>query len=375
MKWSFKVARIAGTEVRIHVTFLLLLAYFAWAFSKVGGTEEAICGVLFICALFFCVLLHEFGHITAARRYGIKTPDVTLLPIGGVARLERMPKNPLQEFVVAIAGPLVNVAIAAILYLVLWEFPALGLRFELKSFGNFLPALMKINIMLVLFNMLPAFPMDGGRVLRAILATGMTYAKATRVAAKVGQTIALVGGLYAFLSPHVSPLLILIAIFVYFGAEGEAEQVEIEEAIGDLEVSKGMVTSFQSLPATATLGDAAEALLTGAQQDFPVIGESGGVAGILGRAELVRGLAEGGRDRLAADSMRTDLPSIKPDSLLEDGLHALRDAKAQALAVVDSEGKLVGILTRENVGELIMVRQALATPQGQALRPLAAPAS
>ena len=189
MRSSLKVASIFGIEVRIHVTFLLFLVWIWFSYYQVGGVTGAVQGVLFILALFFCVLLHEFGHAFAARAFGIRTPDITLLPIGGVARLNRIPEKPWQELIVAIAGPLVNVVIAAVLILVVANSAALDQLEYLESPKNrdCWPNWLTINMMLVLFNLIPAFPMDGGRVLRALLAMAMPYVRATQIAAWIGQ--------------------------------------------------------------------------------------------------------------------------------------------------------------------------------------------
>ncbi len=195
MRWSFKLARIAGIDVCVHVTFLLLLAFIGFSALASGGAAAAIEGVIYVCLVFLCVLLHEFGHALAARRYGIRTPDITLLPIGGVARLERMPEKPSQELVVAIAGPLVNVVIA----LLLFPFARGSLDpVIIQNVGvGLVTKLFITNVILVVFNMIPAFPMDGGRVLRAFLAMRMDYAKATNIAATIGQSLRLPGDFMA----------------------------------------------------------------------------------------------------------------------------------------------------------------------------------
>lgn len=172
MQWSYPILRVGGTEIRIHLTFLLLLVWIGIAYFQEGGTSAAIEGVGFIGAVFACVVLHELGHVAAASRYGIRTPKITLLPIGGVAELERLPEKPSEEIVVALAGPLVNVVIASFLVVALGT--TVGVD-ALTSMDNprvaFVARLAAVNIWLVLFNLIPAFPMDGGRVLRALLAT------------------------------------------------------------------------------------------------------------------------------------------------------------------------------------------------------------
>src|SRR5205814_6874147 len=221
MSWSLPIVRIAGIQLRIHITFLLLIVWLAFGYYSQGGSAAAASRVIFILLLFLCVVLHEFGHAFAAKAIGINLPDITLLPIGGVARLERMPEEPVQELIIAVAGPLVNVVIALGLFI------AGGAQALLNptavETGGLIAQLLTINIILVLFNLLPAFPMDGGRVLRALLATRMNYARATQVAATVGQGFAFVFG---FLGLLWNPFLIFIALSAYLGASQEAALAE-----------------------------------------------------------------------------------------------------------------------------------------------------
>ncbi len=220
MRSSLKVASIFGIEVRIHLTFLLFLVWIWFSYYQVAGFAGAVQGVLFILSLFACVLLHEFGHAFAARGFGIGTPDITLLPIGGVARLSRIPEKPWQELVVAIAGPLVNVVIAAALIFVIHgSAPLEQLEYLESPRIELLAKLASVNVMLVLFNLIPAFPMDGGRVLRALLAMAMPYARATQIAAWIGQGLAVVFGIFGIFG---NPFLIFIAFFIFVGAQQEA---------------------------------------------------------------------------------------------------------------------------------------------------------
>jgi Zn-dependent protease len=209
MGWSITIAKIAGTQIRIHVTFVLFLVWIGFLHYKIGGTQAAVSGLLFITSLFLCVLLHELGHVIAAKRFGILTPDITLLPIGGVARMQRMPDKPVQEIIVAFAGPLVTLLIAVVISL------AASVPFGLTALGGLMGGeqslaarLVSVNLSLLLFNLIPAFPMDGGRVFRAILATRMNYGEATRIAARVGQGFAF---LFGFLGLFGNPLLIFMA--------------------------------------------------------------------------------------------------------------------------------------------------------------------
>lgn len=225
---SLKIASVFGIAVRIHVTFLLFLAWIWFSYYQSGGLSGAVQGVLLILILFACVLLHEFGHAFAARGFGIKTPDITLYAIGGVARLNRIPDKPWQELIVAIAGPLVNVVIAAVLIFVIHVTTSLQEVEHLESPRiELLAKIASLNVFLVLFNLIPAFPMDGGRVLRALLAMVMSYTRATQIAARIGQGLALVFaivGLFGIppLGLRDNPFLVFIAIFIFVGAQQEA---------------------------------------------------------------------------------------------------------------------------------------------------------
>ncbi|MEA3208978.1 MAG: hypothetical protein QOE70_2035 [Chthoniobacter sp.] len=357
MHWSFKLIRVAGIEVRVHVTFLLMLVFFGFVHLGSGGVPAAVEGVIFTCLVFLCVLLHEFGHALAARRYGIRTPDITLLPIGGLARLERMPEKPSEELVVALAGPFVNVAIAFLLFpFVPHEVPAV-----LQQFGKaLLPTLFVTNIVLALFNLIPAFPMDGGRVLRAFLAMRMDYARATGIAASIGQGLAVAGGLFALLQHPPLPFPILIAIFIFFGAQSEAALVQMKQISASLRVRSAMITQFQSLALNATLNDAIEALLRTSQHDFPVLDAAGEVRGLLCRDDLLVALSKSGVQTPVAEVMRVGVPSVHYTMLFERALMLLQESGCPAIPVLDSTGRLVGLFTPENVGELLMVRKALA---------------
>ncbi len=360
MKWSFRLLTVAGTQVRVHATFLLLLAYFAWQDWHNGPMAAAV-AVLYVCAVFTCILLHEFGHVTAARKFGILTPDITLLPIGGMARMERMPRSPVQEIIVAIAGPAVNVVIAGVLFLIvgLPKFDAATfseLRFG--SLHNFLLALATTNLFLVAFNLIPAFPMDGGRVLRALLALFLPYPRATRVAATIGQGLALCGAAFALFSN--APTLVILSIFIFVVAGREADSVDAEQITDHLPLSRAIMTRFQVLPASATFGDAADALLAGAQHDFPIVDASGNVLGILLRRQLLDGISATGTDTTALLAATPQPPSLTADIPLTRALEIFRDSGCPTLPVLHNESrKLVGLLTEENVSELLALQAAI----------------
>lgn len=371
MSWSFSIGRVKGTDVRIHVTFLLLLAVWGYASYGLGGWAAAVQGVVFVSLIFFCVLLHEFGHVLAARQYGIRTPDITLLPIGGVARLERLPEKPLEEMVVALAGPAVNVAIAALLWLGLVLAGSPPEPFILGRMPHTpVAALMYINVFLIAFNLIPAFPMDGGRVLRAFLALKMSYTRATNIAARTGQVFAFLFALYGVY--HNQYMLLLVAIFVYFGAQTEASATEMRHAVRGVHVDGAMITKFETLPLHATLHIAIASLLRTSQHEFPVVNEEGRVAGMLTRNEIIKALSEGGPDTPVESVMHKDVPLIHYTATVDAAFAAIQACGCPAIGVVDSAGRLIGMFTAENFTELVMIRGALSKmhrPPGQSLPP------
>ena len=356
MSWSLPIVRIAGIQLRIHITFLLLIVWLAFGYYSQGGSAAAASRVIFILLLFLCVVLHEFGHAFAAKAFGINTPDITLLPIGGVARLERMPEEPVQELIIAVAGPLVNVVIA------LGLFVAGGAQALLNpaavEAGGLVAQLLIINIMLVLFNLLPAFPMDGGRVLRALLATRMSYARATQVAATVGQGFAFVFGFLGLLNPNWF-MLIFIALFVYIGASQEAALAQMKDVSRRFPVSSAMVREFRTLTEDATLQEAVDALLATSQHDFPVVDETGNVAGLLTRHDLIAALRKNDPDLRVGDVMRRDIPTVTTGTRFEDAFRIMQECNCPAVPVLDRMKRLVGLLTPENVTELMMVHSAM----------------
>lgn len=357
MKWSWKIGEYAGIGVYIHATFLLIILWVGLSHWLAGKTLEAtLAGLAFILALFACVLLHEFGHALTAKKYGIKTRDITLLPIGGVARLERMPDDPKQELWVALAGPAVNVAIAAVLFV--WLFVTNGFeplsKLSMVS-GSFVERLMFVNVAFVLFNLLPAFPMDGGRVLRALLATKMEYTRATQIAAGIGQGMAFLFGLIGLFS---NPFLLFIAFFVWIGAAQESSMVQMKSAIGGIPVKLAMLTDFRTLAPHDKLVRAVELILSGSQQDFPVV-ENGRVVGVLTRSDLLMALAKHGQNTPVAEVMQREFHVVDSAEMLETAFTRLQACACHTLPVVRN-GELAGLVTMDNVGEFLMIQTALS---------------
>ena len=360
MKWSWKIARVAGIDIYMHATFLLLLAYWAVVGYRDSGTSAgAIDGVLFILAVFASVVAHEYGHALTARHYGVRTRGITLLPIGGIAQLERMPDTPAQELAIAIAGPAVTVAIIIVLYtlLTLTGHPV-GPASEIEHPGAaFASGIMWTNVSLALFNLIPAFPMDGGRVLRAVLAmrTG-DYVRATDRAASVGKAFALLFGIIGILKGP-SPLLVLIALFVWMGAAAEASAVQARSVFHGVPVSRVMITDLRTLHPTDTLGHAVDYILAGFQQDFPVI-DDGRIVGVLTRADLLKALAARGRDAWVVAAMDREFQTATPDEDLGRAFARLQACRCHTLPVVRGD-ELVGVLTTENIGEFLMIDAAM----------------
>ncbi|MHC0052964.1 site-2 protease family protein [Actibacterium sp. D379-3] len=357
MSWSFPIGRLFGSQLRVHATFFLLLMWIGVAAYLDQGPAAAVENVLFVCALFACVVAHEFGHALMARRYGIKTPDITLLPIGGMARLEKMPEKPAQEIAVALAGPAVNVVIWAVLALVVGAGGGFDALTQIDSTApGFVARLAAVNLFLAAFNLLPAFPMDGGRVFRAVLALFMPREKATGIAAGAGQVLAFLFGFWGLTSGN--PVLLLIAIFIFMAAAAENSDVALYAMAKTLLARDAMITSYESLRPDDTLHAASTALIRTTQHEFPVLDDSGKLAGVLSRNAIFRAVAEQNLTHSVAEAMATAIPTVPLTAGLDKVLDALRDntADPSAVAVTDPAGRMIGYVTRENIGELMVLR-------------------
>jgi Zn-dependent protease/CBS domain-containing protein len=360
MGWSFKIGRLAGIDIFVHFTFLLLLGWIGFAgFTSTGDVGAALASVALVCAVFVIIVLHELGHAMAARYYGIPTRDITLLPIGGVARLERMPEKPVQELVVALAGPAVNVVLAGVFFVIALIQDLSPPESVLTLGDGIVLQLLLVNVGLVLFNMLPAFPMDGGRVLRALLAMRLGPTRATEVAATVGRGMAIVFGSVALLLPFfgepMQPMLLLVAIFVWFGAGQERAAVQARAGLAGVPVHALMVRRFIAVAPDDTLATVAYYLRRGYQQDFPVVVD-GRVVGLLTGNDLMYAMSEHGADTRVLQVMQRDFPSVGPEDPVEHGL-ALLTSGNLVVPVVHNR-RLVGLLTAENVTRYLWVRRA-----------------
>lgn len=349
--WSWRTGSIAGIDIYVHVTFPLILVWIAAVeFMERRNGALAMVGVSLVIALFVCVVFHELGHALVARRYGIRTKNIMILPIGGVAQLERMPDNPREELLVALTGPAVTLLIAVLLRLALY---ALAVLAPLAPGAAFLDQLFILNLYLAAFNLIPAFPMDGGRVLRSLLALKMSRLRATQIAATLGQSLALIFGLVGFLG---NPLLIFIAIFVWFGAAAEGNAEAVKSVLGGVPVSRAMRTEFHTLSPADPITRAVQYMLRGEQHDFPVVrGES--VEGVLTRQEVLNALQDQKPDVRVGDAMSKEYKTADPSENLEDAIYRLEAAPAHFIPVMH-EGKLVGVLTDDSVRSFLAVSAA-----------------
>ncbi|MFQ3647955.1 MAG: site-2 protease family protein [Aggregatilineales bacterium] len=362
MRDSIRLFTIRGIQLRVHLTFPLILI---WAMLQFGlftglGWEGALFGVIVILILFGIVVLHELGHSIAAQNYGIEVEEIVLLPIGGVAMLKRIPEKPMQEFVIAIAGPAVNFALAAVLLALDALFglagrfadPVEGLaQMQTLSVASVFNYVFVANLFLAFFNLIPAFPMDGGRVLRALLATRLSYPRATAIAVGIGQALAWIIGLWGFLSGAF--FVILVAIFIYMGAGQENQQVQVRHVLRDLTVRHAYSRRVRVLTPETTLAEAVEHVVTGFQSDFPVC-DGQRLQGLLTYKNLIDGLSKHTPNTPVSAAMTTHIQPLAPDAAL---VHAQQEMMRQGIDVlpVVEHGEFKGLLTSRDVGEVYRV--------------------
>jgi Zn-dependent protease/CBS domain-containing protein len=362
-RWSWRVGRIAGVDLYIHVTFPLLFAWIALnGFGRGANARTVLFTLALTLAVFVIVVLHEGAHALTARRFGIRTRDITLLPIGGIARLERMPREPREELLITVAGPAVNVALAALLYGLLVVGGVSDVRPELEkaatavTLTSAMAQLIAINVWLAVFNLLPAFPMDGGRALRAILVMRTRdYTRATVKAARVGRVFALIFALVGIFA-LASPMLAIIAVFIWIAGTSEALSVQTSALLEHVPVESVMITDFRTLSPTDTLERAAELMIEGFQQDFPVTARDR-LVGLLTRRDLLKGLAQAGASSTVGDAMQHHFSTASVNERADAAFERLSGMRGTAMPVVRGD-ELVGVLTAENVSEFLSLRAA-----------------
>lgn len=362
MKSSLNLGSIAGIKIRVHWTFLFLIAWIVFLeLSRGNGLTAILWSTFFILVLFFCVVLHELGHALTARKYNIGTRQITLLPIGGVASLESMPDEPAEELLVALAGPAVNIVIAMALYFVVpfesflnQDPEALQEALSSINAGNFIFLLFSANLMLAVFNMIPAFPMDGGRVLRAILSMRMDRLRATQIASMMGQGVAF---LLFFLGLLTNPILVLIAIFVFFGAKGENMMIQQLALLKDHKLKEAMMTDITVFHPDDILEEVIDKILSGTERDF-VVAEESEVKGILLQADLMQAIRAKDTGLKVGEIMRKDFTILNANSELTEIYRTLYATDRQFFPVFEN-GELVGAVDMNNVNEFLIFRAPL----------------
>jgi len=356
MRWSISIGKIAGTVVRIHVTFLIFLLIIGILVFRQNGAEAAWDAVAFITLVFTCIVLHEFGHILVARFFGVKTRDVTLFPIGGVANIERMPERPYQELLVAISGPLVNLGIFLGLSLL---FSKQLSDFDIEKINDTGTSLAiriaAANLILMIFNLLPAFPMDGGRVLRALLAMWTTKSKATKIAASIGQGMALLIGFMGFFG---NPMLIVIAAFIFIAAGSEAETAAFHDIIHDLTIRDAMLEAPARLHPSDTIRKAIDHLLGSTENEFLVIDQAGPEIGTITRDMLLLALASHDDGTQISALMSRPEHSVYENDPLEKALTIFEGCNDQALIVKDIHHEISGLISRAAISQAILIKSA-----------------
>jgi Zn-dependent protease/CBS domain-containing protein len=344
--------RMFGVPVRLHFTFLLLLVFLV--FIGIGEKQSGLFTALYVLSLFASVLLHEIGHTLVARRYGIRTIEIVMFPIGGVSRPERLPQG-REELWISLAGPLVNAAIAGALFAVViaqGKFIPIQLLKE-PSNENLAERIAVGNLLLFLFNLLPAYPMDGGRILRSVLALRKPENEATRIAATAGRRLAVAIILFGLLWGNF--MLVFVGAFVYLGAWQEGTAAKGRLLTSGFPVRAAMITDFKTLPHGATIRDAGELLLSTSQHDFPVV-HGDQVIGLLGHGALIRAMMSEGPEAYVSAAMQRDFPRVPPEMDLSEAVTRLAAPGACAL-VMDEQDRLLGLLTAENLSEFILLRQ------------------
>ena len=361
MKANLKLGSVSGIKIIVHWTFFFLIVWIVLSELNRGGTTESVLfNVALVLAVFACVVLHEFGHALTAKRFGINTKKITLLPIGGMASLERIPESPKQELLVTLAGPLVNVIIAVFLYFIvpLDEFMHLNFTETFDAFTNytlqsFLFYLYLVNIALVVFNLIPAFPMDGGRILRALLAMKMSRVKATQIASSIGQFIAI---LFLLIGLLYNPFLIIIAFFIFLGAYGENQIVQHLELLKGHQVEEAMIINMTTFNPDDSIDLVVNKIISGTENNFVVI-KGHEIKGILYHKDIIE---NSNKNILVKDIMETTFKTVKNTDDLND-IYSIVFSEKKSFIPVLKEEKLVGVIDATNLNEYILLQAKLSS--------------
>lgn len=366
MRGALSLGKILGIKVYIHFTFFLIFLWVGYQTYQAGGR------ILFqfavVSAVFLSVLLHEFGHALAARRYGIATRKIVLLPIGGVAQIEHMPEKPAQELFVTIMGPVVNLAIALVLSPIViplylrWSAELVPDAVFYAMTNNFFSSLFIYNCLLLVFNLIPAFPMDGGRILRALLSMRLGLKKATRIAARIGQALAIV---IIGLGIYMSPMWILLGVFVFAGAEMELRMVSGRGRLRGLTVAQVLQNQITILRAQDPVHHVTQHLLAGNEKDF-LVEEGENLVGILTHEDLIQALAGENTDRPVGEFIKTEVPVLSPDQPIEDAMHLMMTHHLNLLPVFQ-DGQLLGVVTHQGISELLLLQNNMPQKGRKAL--------
>jgi len=359
MKWSLYLGKPWGIKLFIHWTFLILIGWVLISQLSQGSTlQQALWPVGFILAVFACVTFHEYGHALAARKYNVSTQKITLLPIGGIASLEKIPDKPSEELVVAAAGPLVNVVIAILIYLglILSGTPVIfPTEMNQMNISNFFPMLMLVNIILVVFNLIPAFPMDGGRMLRALLAMRMDKIIATRWASSIGQFFAILFAFWGLMAGN--PFIIFIAVFIYLGAQAEYQNMASVSLLSGFKVRDITMHKFTALHPYERLSHAIQIMLDSQEERFVVLSDQQ-VVGTLTKRNIIEGLNNHGPDLSIQQAMNKDIQTVTEETPLEEAMNVFQQ-KGISLLPVMRETQFIGLLDMDNIHEFMLIQSAL----------------
>ncbi len=368
LRGSAPLFTFRGIRVYVHWTFLILIAYIAFMGYRAEKEPLAILGEIgLVLIVFVCVVLHEFGHALMAQRFGVDTKDITLLPIGGIASLKRMPEEPRQEFWITVAGPMVNLVIAGLAFIVVAIMGVSMVFGDLflgaTTWTQVLLFIFGANMMLFLFNLIPAFPMDGGRILRSLLSMRMARNKATRIAAGVGRFFAIAFVVFGLMNGQ--PFLALIGVFIFMAAGAESRMVEQQTALRGIRVKDVMRTRFWTMPTSSTVQQAVDELLAGGDKDLVLTAPDGTYVGVLTRRDLVQALSNGEHMRTLGELTFSQPPATSPSDAANTAYTNLLTGQFALLPVLQ-EGRLMGVLEPENLAEFLLVKGALRDAGGEA---------